>query len=243
MPADRHSYVSLYPSDWLSGMGFMPPLTEWVYLQICLYNWDKCAALPVNEAAMRLSRHAGWADDLEALVGAGKVHRTHSGGLFVERAMQEAQKSFDLWERKSRGGKASRNQDDGDGRVKSVGKTVSKSVVNSHASNQSQSQSQSQIIPNGITPPTPPVGDLVFSVPADEWRDFKMHRIKLKAPMTDKAEKLLLRNLERLWADGHDPVDVLNQSIERGWKGVFEIKGRNGNGQSGNGFLNACIDG
>lgn len=219
----------------------MPPLMEWVYFQICIYNWDKCAAMPLTEARMRLSRHPDWEVDLEPLIEGGKVHRTRSGGLFVERAMREATKAYDLWEKKSRGGKATQNQDDGDGRVRTVAKSADKTVAKSAASN--QSQNLNLIIPNGITPPTPPAGDLVFSVPSDVWRDFKLHRVKLKAPMTDRAESLMLRELEKLHGQGHDPTAVLEQSIERGWKGVFEIKGRNRNERTGDGFLNACIDG
>lgn len=248
----RHSYVQFYPSDWLGGMGFMPPLTEWVYLQICLYNWDKCAAMPECEAAMRLSRHQDWHTDLNALISAGKVHKTHSGGLFVERAMLESQKSFDLWERKSRGGKSSKNQDDGDGRRKSAAtvkkdtsKSVDKTDAKSAASNENENENENEITSKDVTN-YDPAGDLVFSIPPDIWRDFKQHRTKLKAPMTAHAEKLMLRKLEQLHAQGHDPTAVLEQSIERGWKGVFEIKGGERNGRSnrnGDGFLNACIDG
>jgi hypothetical protein len=245
MPADRHSFVSFYPSDWLAGMGFMPPMLEWLYLQVCLYNWDKCAALPANEARMRFARSPEWEADLGALIDAGKVHRTASGAVFVERALIEAQRAYDLWERKSRGGKASKNQDDGDGRVKTVGKTVSKSA----ASN--QSQTLSQISPNGDNPPTPQGGeddadgfngDLIFSVPPDIWRAFREHRIKLKAPMAGKAEALALKKLEQLWNQGHDPTAVIEQSMMEGWKGLFELKGnRNGAGNRGrsNGFQSA----
>ena len=41
----RHAYVRLYPSDWLAGVSYLPPTAEWVYLQICLFNWDKAESL------------------------------------------------------------------------------------------------------------------------------------------------------------------------------------------------------
>jgi len=96
----RHSYVQFYPSDWLGGMAFMPPMAEWLYLQICLYNWDKRETMPMAQAKLRLSRSPDWEADLAMLLDAGKVHRTNGGGLFVERAMVEAERAYELWERK-----------------------------------------------------------------------------------------------------------------------------------------------
>lgn len=57
--------------------------------------------------------------------------------------------------------------------------------------------------------------------------NFKDHRKQLKAPMTDQAYKMLLNKLEKL-SDGDEEkkVAILNQSIENGWKGVFELKGK-----------------
>lgn len=258
---ERHSYVSFYPSDWLAGMAFMPPLMEWCYLQICLFNWDKRAPVPSTEIAMRLSRHAGWEADLAALIDAGKVQKTAGGGFFVTRALMEAEKSFELWEKKSRGGKSGKPgtnlknktaEKQGDDLLS--GKSVSKSVESS----QSQSLIQSLTSPDGEAP-LPPTGegddeeddgangDLVFSVPPDLWADFRKHRIKLKAPMTERAEKLILKDLEKFHALGHDPTEVLERSIMKGWKGVFapDNGGRNdqrSNHRSGDGFTDAILD-
>lgn len=57
--------------------------------------------------------------------------------------------------------------------------------------------------------------------------DFKEHRRQLKAPMTDQAYKMLLNKLEKL-SGGNDQkkTAILYQSIENGWKGVFELKGK-----------------
>ena len=57
--------------------------------------------------------------------------------------------------------------------------------------------------------------------------NFKDHRKQLKAPMTDQAYKMLLNKLEKLsGGDEEKKVAILNQSIENGWKGVFELKGK-----------------
>ena len=65
----------------------------------------------------------------------------------------------------------------------------------------------------------------------DVWKAFIEHRQKLRAPMTDKAKALMVNKVFKL---NGEPNDILNQSIENGWKGVFEIK-ENNNGSIGQG--------
>ena len=47
-------------------------------------------------------------------------------------------------------------------------------------------------------------------------------RKKIGAPMTDHAETLILCKLEK-WRveNGANPIDILNESIEKSWRGVF----------------------
>ena len=54
------------------------------------------------------------------------------------------------------------------------------------------------------------------------WAEFLSHRKALKKPMTDYAQALAFKLLERLKAAGHDPADAINQSIFNGWQGLFE---------------------
>lgn len=42
--------------------------------------------------------------------------------------------------------------------------------------------------------------------------------------MTTRAQELAFAQLADLKARGHDPVAVINQSIVRGWAGLFELK-------------------
>lgn len=61
-------------------------------------------------------------------------------------------------------------------------------------------------------------------LPADRWEAFRTMRVKIKAPMTEEAERLAVLKLETLRATGHDPVAVINQSIEMSWRGLFPVK-------------------
>lgn len=58
-------------------------------------------------------------------------------------------------------------------------------------------------------------------VPADAWDEWVKAR---KNKPTAEAKRLSVLDLEKLRADGHDPRAVLEQSIKRGWTGLFPIK-------------------
>lgn len=67
----------------------------------------------------------------------------------------------------------------------------------------------------------------------DTWAAFLDMRWKIKAPLTQRAKKLLLGELEKLKAQGHPPNKVLEQSIMNSWKSVYPLKG----GQGGQGVF------
>jgi phage replication O-like protein O len=65
----------------------------------------------------------------------------------------------------------------------------------------------------------------------ENWEAFKEMRKKIRAPMTDKAEELIIKDLERIRGQTEDdPNEVLEQSISRCWRGVFPLKNRGGYG-------------
>ena len=57
--------------------------------------------------------------------------------------------------------------------------------------------------------------------------DYIEHRKKKRSPMTDRAYELMLKKLEKLSGGREDlKIEILNQSIENGWTGIFELKDR-----------------
>ncbi len=68
---------------------------------------------------------------------------------------------------------------------------------------------------------SPPV--LPDWLPPEAWADWHGFRNARKG-WTAKARELSLRTLADLKAQGHDPRKVIEQSIERGWTGLFPIK-------------------
>jgi len=58
----------------------------------------------------------------------------------------------------------------------------------------------------------------------DAMERFKEHRKQMKAPMTEYAVSLMLTRLEKLSGGSETKkIAILEQSIERGWKGVFTL--------------------
>lgn len=82
---------------------------------------------------------------------------------------------------------------------------------------------RSKTKPSSAAPP-----DLLVS--AELWQQFRENRRAMKAPLTEHAEGLLLNKLRDLASSGHDPTKCVEQSIERGWKGLFPIGAERING-------------
>ena len=71
--------------------------------------------------------------------------------------------------------------------------------------------------------------------------DYIDHRKEIKSPMTLRAFKMILNKLDKFTSLDTEKIEILNQSIENGWKGIFELKKNNQfnqNRQSGQGFNN-----
>lgn len=58
-------------------------------------------------------------------------------------------------------------------------------------------------------------------------REFESFRKKIKAPLTERAKELLLGNLKKLSGNPDEQIEIINQSILNGWKGVFELRSQN----------------
>lgn len=77
---------------------------------------------------------------------------------------------------------------------------------------------------------TAPAGafELPSWIPSDTWASYCKVRSGKKAKNEPHALGLIIKDLERFRSAGHDPVEVLNNSIKSGWAGVFEPKTKPG---------------
>ena len=78
-------------------------------------------------------------------------------------------------------------------------------------------------------PPEPEAKAPKFSppdwVPIEQWLAWLEVRRRIKAPNTDRALKLAVKDMDELRTAGHDPGAVLDLAITRGWRGLFAPKG------------------
>lgn len=56
------------------------------------------------------------------------------------------------------------------------------------------------------------------------WEEFKKARIRMRKPMTPRAEELAVMVLNRLTDSLPEQVAIVEQSIVRGWAGLFPLK-------------------
>lgn len=62
-------------------------------------------------------------------------------------------------------------------------------------------------------------------------RAFAEHRKKIKKPLTDYGMQLIITKLNTYASDTGTQIAILNQSIERGWQGVFPLPDSGGKNQ------------
>lgn len=155
----KHSYVPFYFDDWNAGTADMPRLVQSVYFQICKHSWDKAQPVSRSRLMIMLADLGSQGDDIVlALIEDGQLVRDGEGGVFSPRALKEGQIAFDLWERKSNGGKRGKGAE---GEAEESSSTPPKS----RQENQTHIQNHTHEKEKGEDSPLPP------AAPAEPDRD------------------------------------------------------------------------
>ena len=87
---------------------------------------------------------------------------------------------------------------------------------------------QSVILNQSDTPLTP------LGISQELWEEYRQHRKQLGKKLTPIAQERAIKKLERLKASGTDPTAVIEQTLENGWTGLFELKDRKNEATSRN---------
>lgn len=106
-------------------------------------------------------------------------------------------------------------------RPKPKGVTPARSRVTNKTAKQPQMSPEPSEEPS-LEPSEKPI------VPVALWLAFVEMRKKIRKPLTDHGGELIRRELAKLQAQGHDPIEVLEQSIRNDWQDVFPVRGSNG---------------
>lgn len=95
-------------------------------------------------------------------------------------------------------------------------------------SQRSLSSSSSSTTKQKQTTTTPPQAAFVLPnwVPVEPWEAFVKMRTRIRAPLSDRAKRGIVRDLERLRATGNNIGEVLDRSEQNCWKGVLWPDGK-----------------
>lgn len=208
-----------YPADWQKDPGLqscsLGARGLWVEMMCIAHQSEPYGHLAVNGnpmTPMQLSRLVGantaevrrLVDELEK---AGVFSMADNGAMYSRRMVTDER----LRNVRAEAGKLGGNPSLLGGKVKQkVDRKVNQKPT---PSSSSSSSNQNQ---GAFAPPD--------WVPLDPWKAWLEVRRKKRAPNTDEALRLSVLDLDRFRAAGHDPRAVLEQSVKRGWQGLFEIK-------------------
>ncbi len=75
--------------------------------------------------------------------------------------------------------------------------------------------------------------EFVNLLPKEVWNKWIEYRKEIKHKLTKSSAEGQLKKLLKLNQGGSKPIDVINQSIENGWQGLFEVKNGRANSKDG----------
>jgi uncharacterized protein YdaU (DUF1376 family) len=230
-----------YPKDWLSSqkISLMTPAEEGAYIRLLCYCWndEDCSIPDDDEMLARMSRLGEeWLKGSSRVVrGCFIAHPTKVRFLTNERLLDERDNQKKWKEKCANGGKKSGEARRIAASMEMKGSSILVEVNSNTASPSSSSSSKQKKRDDikNISSPKEKFSEIPPWLTKTDWDDFVKHRRALKAPMSVNAWARSLGALSRLRDAGHDPADVINQSIVNGWSGLFPLRNQAGgsNGQ------------
>lgn len=217
MPRDRtgHFYYSWFPTIYQQDTQHLSLHEDGAYRRLIDHYMLTRAPLPADDRALARIVGVGlteWESLKPIVMSYFKPTGFSYEHTFCETVLQNDR--FRIEKSRSNGGKGGRPRSR---KTKTITHPVSEVEPNGKL-NITKLNKESK----SIKPPTPLLPDWV---PRDQWDGYLGMRMKMRKPMTDMAKRLAISELERLREDGHDPGKVLEQSIMKGWSGLFALKG------------------
>ena len=74
-----------------------------------------------------------------------------------------------------------------------------------------------------IKPPNPQIPEWLD---LEIWESFKEHRKAKRSKITPSSQKMIFKKLEKWMGLGHNPNQILENSVVNGWQGIFEPENR-----------------
>lgn len=216
------AFLPLYTGDYRRDTQHLTPLRHGIYLLLLFHCWDTRGPLPLDEQEQAGIANCRSADEIEALrYVVRRFFVCMEDGHYNQRMQREIDRAAAISTERSDAGRRGANARMQRFRdAQAIAKQVPSKCLASDATPTTTTTTTSTSTTTTTKPTAPAAPDLV---PPEVWQAFRASRQALRAPLTPPAEVLLVAKLRRLQAEGHDPRRVVEQSIERGWKGVFAI--------------------
>lgn len=220
-----------YPADWRKDSALqscsLAARGLWMELLCIAHDCTPYGVLEINGHPMTVAQIARLVGEsasrikglLEELEQCGVFARTQSGSIYSRRMVRDEH----IRDARAQAGRLGGNPNllkqkdkQKDNHGTNHNQTPSSSSSSSSTS-KDQEQEPNQKQGRASAPPLPDW------LPESAWNDWHAFRNARKG-WTSKARELSLRTLTELRGQGHDPRRVIEQSIERGWTGLFPIR-------------------
>lgn len=227
------AYLPLFPADYLADTQHLSTEEHGAYLLLMMTAWmqDDCTLPDDDRKLARITRLSlrQWKAMRETMLDFWSV----SGGRWVNRRLSKERVYADK--------KSQANRENARKRWDAQAIENKQSEECERISDGYAPQPQPHNISTNVDiyPPTPrenpsedpgeePRSKSVWHaapewVPEADWTAFLQHRREARRQVTNESAKRLVSTLTKLRDAGNDPARVLNQSIERGWIGLFPL--------------------
>lgn len=227
MAKDTDAWMPFYVSDYLRDTRHLSTKEHGAYLLLIMHAWVNDGALPSDP--VRIARIAGldakeWRESGAVLMA---FFIETPEGYRSDRVDRELARANALVEQRREAGKASAAQRalqrDGNGRSTDVLAEGQRNRRPSPSPSPSKGSNEPSDKARAFAAPCPE------GVEVETWDGFLEVRKRKRAPITEKAYRLIVKALEQ---SAGTPDETIAQSVMNGWTGVFAIKG-GANGRAG----------
>lgn len=225
--------MKLYVSDYFGDTRCLSTEQSGAYLHLLMSMWLSGGFIPGDErslaklSGLSLRQWRRVRAPIEALL------MRDGDRVTQRRLLSERQEADDICQKKVAAGKASAKAKAL--KLKPSGPTGVGVVLEQNGQQNAHNQNHNQNHNKTEKEPPARAGALTAVVPTivlpawispEAWQGYCEMRRRKRAPLTDRAKRLVLKELEQLMHQGHDPNAVLDQSAQNSWTAIYPIKNK-----------------
>jgi uncharacterized protein YdaU (DUF1376 family) len=229
--------MPLYCGDYEADTAHLTIEEDGAYMRLLRLCWRSPGCCVPNDPGWIMRKMRVDAETYDRIVGPviSEFFQVEKAKVYSPRLSAEHARISDTFEKRSAAGKKG-------GRpakpLKSAPAAESRDKAGRKPTESNQNQNQNQIEEREVRAPaaSAPSGPCLEDYVSDEAaRDFRTHRVALKAKLTPGAEKGVCRELVKVIAAGFDPGEALETAAARGWRAIKldwiinDANGGNGN--------------